>query len=328
MCFTEALSTAPVSLLVLGGIGAAVTLRYALSLATLAFNLTLRKGTSLKKYGAGTGAWAVVTGASDGIGKEFALQLARAKFNVVLLARTESKLVSVADEIRAKHGVEARVIPFDFSSTVYSDYEKLAKSMDSLDITVLVNNVGVSHDMPTPFLEESDEMNQRIIDVNISSIMKMTKVIAPKMVANKKGLILNVGSFAGLLPQPMLSVYSASKAYLLTWSQAVGRELQPLGVDVQCYSTYFVVSAMSKIRKPNALIPSAAGYVRSALASLGNPGGAPTPFTSTPYPSHAAVNWVIAHVGTAGMWLDYVYKTQADIRRRALKKRAREEKKE
>ncbi|KAI9188404.1 hypothetical protein H9P43_002795 [Blastocladiella emersonii ATCC 22665] len=322
--FVAAVAAAPVSLLVLGALGSLVVLKYTFSLLGLAYNLTLRRGISLKKFGAGTGAWAIITGASDGIGKEFATQLAKAKFNVVLMARTESKLQNLAGEIREAHGVETKVIPFDFSTTDSAAYQQVAAQVAGLNVTVLINNVGTNHAFPVPFLEEEDAVIDRIVDVNISSIMKLTKVIAPKLVAQKKGLILNVGSFAGILPQPLLSVYSASKAYLLTWSQALGKELEPHGVHVQCLSTYFVVSAMSKIRKPTAAIPTAKAYVAKVLGNIGNPGGAPTPFTSTPYPVHGVLNWVLAHVGSPKFWLNYTYKTQVDIRKRALRKQQRE----
>ncbi|ORZ39331.1 hypothetical protein BCR44DRAFT_51331 [Catenaria anguillulae PL171] len=320
---SDFLSATPLPVLLLAGLGAIALLRYSFSLGRLAVNLFARGGVSLKKYGAGTGAWAVITGASDGIGKEFALQLAKAKFNVVILARTESKLVELAQEIRDTHKVEVKVIPFDFSTTATADYTRLGTQLAALDIGVLVNNVGTNHEFPIPFLEEQATVVDRIVNVNISSILKVTQLVAPAMVTKKRGLILNVGSFAGLLPQPLLSVYSGSKSFLLTWSQALGRELKPAKVDVQCLSTYFVVSNMSKIRKPSAMIPTARTYVRQALAKLGNPGGANTPFTSTPNPMHALVNWIINHVGTNNMWLEYVYGTQTDIRKRALKKQQR-----
>ncbi|KAJ3375749.1 hypothetical protein GGF31_002953 [Allomyces arbusculus] len=322
--YVAALRSAPLSLLVLGGLGTVVVLKYALDLAKLIFNLTLRGGINIKKFGAGTGAWAVITGASDGIGKEFALQLAQAKYNVVLSARTESKLNTLASEIASKYNVETKVVPFDYSHATSADYENLGAQLAPLKVTILVNNVGTNHEFPVSFVEENPAVIESIVNVNIKSVMAVTRLIAPKMVVQQQGLILNVGSFAGLMPQPLLSVYSASKAYLLTWSQAVGRELAPHKVHVQCLSTYFVVSAMSKIRKSSWTIPTAHEYVRAALHRLGNPGGASTPYTSSPYSAHAIMNWVIDRVGSPSFWVNKAYATQASIRKRALAKKARE----
>jgi 17beta-estradiol 17-dehydrogenase / very-long-chain 3-oxoacyl-CoA reductase len=138
--------------------------------------------------------------------------------------------------------------------------------------------------------------------------------------SRKNGLIMNVGSFAGILPQPMLSVYSSSKSFLSTWSQALGRELESSGITVECLNTYFVVSAMSKIRRSSFFIPTAKQFVDAASKRIGNPGGAGTPYCSSPYPSHAILNWIIDHVGSAAFWLELAYKTQVDVRKRALRK--------
>lgn len=187
--------------------------------------------------------------------------------------------------------------------------------------------------------------------------MKMTKIVVPQMVAryayvlltlvlvflvlillanshihsanigdvnSKNGLIINLGSFAGLVPTPFLSVYSGSKAFLSSWSQAIGAELAPKGVTVQNVNTYFVVSAMSKIRKANFLIPMPKPYVRSVLGQIGISGGASTPYTSTPYYSHAVANWLIDNVLSRGFWVKKNYDIQVDIRKRALRKRERE----
>ena len=112
-----------------------------------------------------------------------------------------------------------------------------------------------------------------------------------------------MGSFAGLVPTPYLSVYSAGKAFLSTWSQALGTEVAKDGIVVEHVNTYFVVSAMSKIRKPSALIPTAKNYVASVLNKVGVPCGANVPFTSTPYPMHGLANWAINNLLTNQFWV-------------------------
>lgn len=308
----------------LAGVGVLTLAYYLFTFATTILNVSIRSGKSLSTYGAGNGAWAVITGASDGIGKEFAMQLAKQKFNVVILARTESKLQAIATEIQSKYGVEVWVIPFDFSTIDSSAYEKLLKRLSSLNISILVNNVGVSHDIPTPFLSEDPEFLQTMLNINITAAMRMTHGIAKQMkTSGHPGLVLNLSSFAGIHPMPLLSVYGATKAYLSSWSQAVAHELAPHRIDVICLNTYYVVSAMSKIKHPSWFVPTAQVFVRSVLERIGNEGGAGIPYVSSPYPSHALLNWLITNIGTPRLWIPFSHQTVQSIRIRALKKAKR-----
>ncbi|CAO3607661.1 unnamed protein product [Cunninghamella blakesleeana] len=262
------------------------------------------KGIPLKKFGAGFGAWAVITGATDGIGKEFAKQLAKNKFNVVLVSRTASKLETAAKEISDEYGVETKIFAMDFTKGDEQDYFKLGELLETIEVGVLVNNVGTNHDIPTPFAEEDEKVINDIIEVNVKGAMKMTRLVLPQMRQRKRGLIFNLGSFAGLVATPYLSVYSAGKAFLSTWSQAVGTELRQDGIIVEHVNTYFVVSAMSKIRKPTLLIPLAKPYVTSVLSKIGLPCGADVPYTSTPYHTHGIVNWIINNVFSKTFWVN------------------------
>lgn len=305
-------------------IGAAFIGFKVLTLLKTLFDTFVASGVPLKKFGAGEGAWAVVTGATDGIGKEFALQLAKKKFNVFLISRTASKLEAAAKDISEQFGVETKTFAMDFTKGDAEDFKKVGEIIDSIRVGVLVNNVGVNHDIPTPFAEEDDTIINNIIEVNIKGLMKMTKLVLPQMKANHNGLIFNMGSFAGLVPTPYLSVYSAGKAFLSTWSQALGTEVAKDGIVVEHVNTYFVVSAMSKIRKPSMLIPTAKNYVASVLKRVGVPCGANVPFTSTPYPMHGIANWAINNLLTNQFWVTQNDNIQKDIRKRALRKRARE----
>jgi 17beta-estradiol 17-dehydrogenase / very-long-chain 3-oxoacyl-CoA reductase len=120
-------------------------------------------------------------------------------------------------------------------------------------------------------------------------------------------LILNVGSFSAHVPSPLLSVYTGSKAFVNAFSQALGCELEDLGITVSLINTYFVVSALSKIRKPNILTPLPGPYVRSVLSHIGTPVGAVSdkPYVSTPYFTHAVAQFFIDHVGTWPLWFWY-----------------------
>ncbi|KAI0259165.1 3-ketoacyl-CoA reductase [Gloeopeniophorella convolvens] len=295
----------------------------ALSVATGLFNAFsfslgtfVLPGISLKKFGAKKGAWAVVTGASDGIGREFAVQLAKAGFNVLLAARNQAKLDAVVDEIaKAGSGVQAKTFIIDFAAADEARWDALLEELKPIEAGVLVNNVGVSNELPADFVDTPTEELTSIVNVNIAATLRVTSLVAPAMASRKRGLILNIGSFAGAVPTPMLSVYSGSKAFLRTWSGALAAELAPKGVVVEHVNTYFVISAMSKIRKASTLIPTPKAYVRTVLAKL-------APGNSTPYWSHALLAKGM-DILPAKAILNYTHALQKDIRRRALAKKAR-----
>lgn len=117
-----------------------------------------------------------------------------------------------------------------------------------------------------------------------------------------------MGSFAGLASTPLLATYSGTKAFLAGWSQALGEELRRSNVHVELVNTYFVVSAMSKIRRASAMVPTPRQYVKQTLATIGNAGGAVgRPYTSTPWPLHAIVDWAMSYVLPKSWLLSYQY---------------------
>ena len=273
----------------------------------------------------------MITGASDGIGKEFAFQLASKGFNVVLVSRTQSKLEAVAKEIEAKYaGVQSRTLAMDFAKNRDQDYSRFVALIDGLDVAILVNNVGKSHDIPVPFiLTPTQEMND-IITINCIGTLKVSQIIAPGMAQRRRGLILTMGSFGGLLPTPLLATYSGSKAFLQQWSTALGSELKPHGIQVELVLSYLVTSSMSKIRRPSMFIPNPRGFVRAVLGKIGRSGGAQgIAHTSTPYWSHGIMHWALTTF--AGLSNAFVVDRNGamheSIRKRALKKQAREGKK-
>ena len=283
----------------------------------------------LRKYGK-KGTWAVVTGASDGLGKEFATQLAAKGFNVVLVSRTQSKLEALAKELEDKFsGVQTKILAMDFSKNDDADYGRLAQLLKGLDVGILINNVGQSHSIPVPFLQTTTEELQNIVTINCLGTLKTTQVVAPILAQRKKGLILTMGSMAGVTPTPYLATYSGSKAFLQHWSTALASELKPQGVDVHLVVSYLVTTAMSKVRRTSLLIPNPKQFVRAALGKIGLDGAEPFPNTYTPWWSHAAFKWVMeATVGAHSnfsVW--YNKKMHVDIRNRALRKAARDAKK-
>ena len=166
-----------------------------------------------------------------------------------------------------------------------------------------------------------------IITINCMATLRVTQIVAAGMMQRKRGLILTMGSFGGLLPTPLLATYSGSKAFLQQWSTSLGSELAPHGVMVELVQSYLVTSAMSKIRKPSSMVPSARVFVKSVLGRLGRTGGAQGwGWTSTPYWSHAFMQWGLAtFVGISNQLVVGVNKSMHEgIRKRALRKLERE----
>lgn len=304
-----------------------------LSLLSVFVDLFILPPVDFKKYGARQGKWAVVTGASDGIGKEYAFQLAKKGMNIALVSRTKSKLELIATEIESKYKVSTKVVAFDASTDEESNYSSIEEAIASLPVTVLVNNVGQSHSIPVPFLETEDKEMRDIITINNTATLKITQTVAPVIVSTVqkekkkvRGLILTMGSFGGLLPTPYLATYSGSKAFLQAWSAALAGELSPQGVDVELIISYLVTSAMSKIRRTSATIPNPKQFVASVLRGVGRRNGAQERYaTNTPYWSHALMHFGIAN--TVGVYSKLANKLNLgmhkSIRARALKKAAR-----
>lgn len=262
------------------------------------------------------------------MGKEFALQIARAGYNLVLVSRTESKMTALVEEIKAKNpAIQAKILAMDFAANRDTDYEKLKALVDDLDISILVNNVGKSHSIPVPFLLTPEDEMTDIITINCLGTLRVTQLVAPGMVKRKRGLILNMGSFGGLLPTPLLATYSGSKAFLQQWSTALGAELEPYGITVQLYQAHLITSAMSKIRRPTLTVPTAKTWVKTALSKIGRNGGSPGyAYSSSPYFSHGLMAWFLTCVtGVYGKTVLGINKGMHEsIRKRALRKAERE----
>lgn len=214
----------------------------------------------------------------------------------------------------------------DFGANNDDDYAKLKALVDGLNIAILINNVGASHSIPVPFTHTTQQEMESIITINCTATLRVTQLVSMGMVQRKRGLILTMGSFGGLIPTPLLATYSGSKAFLQQWSTALGSELAPYNITVELVQSYLVTSAMSKIRKSSAFVPSPRAFVKSVLGKVGRTGGAQGwTYTSTPYWSHAMLQWgVAAFVGPGNKllllynrWLHY------GIRKRALAKQER-----
>ena len=159
----------------------------------------------------------VVTGCSKGIGLCYAQELAKRGMNLVLIARKAELLNKIADELRSKHGVQVEVIIADFGKGP-SVYKSIEEGLACKNIGILVNNVGVATDGLRYFHDASEETLWNMINVNIAAMTIMCKMILPRMEAQKKGAIINIASVASFAPQPFLTQYAATKAYVSFFS--------------------------------------------------------------------------------------------------------------
>jgi short-subunit dehydrogenase len=218
---------------------------------------------------------ALVTGASMGIGAVFARELATRQYNLVLAARSEDKLHAIAEELQACHGIKAEVIVGDLTDTSVpqSIFETVASWDWSIDL--LINNAGFGD--YGEFATRDRDKQLAMLQLNIMALVELTHLFLPAMQARRSGGIINVASIAAFQPMPYLSVYAATKAFVLSFSEAIRAENRYLGIKVQCLcpgateSNFAAVSGLEKAfgtfdRKPS--LADATFVVRESLTAL------------------------------------------------------------
>lgn len=169
---------------------------------------------------------ALVTGASGGIGLEFAKLLAQAGYDLALVARSKDKLEAVAADLRGKHGVTVQVVACDLA--VPNAAHDVQAQIPKCD--VLINNAGFANNGKFARIPESDTLEE--LQVDIIALTQLTRLYLPGMIERKDGKILNVASTAGFLPGPNMAVYYAGKAYVISFSEALAEEVRGTGVTV------------------------------------------------------------------------------------------------
>ena len=173
---------------------------------------------------------ALVTGASSGIGLDLAKRFAAEGYDVALVARGKGKLEEVAVAIEAEHKVRAHVVTADLAQPRAADALEAALDARAIEVDVLVNNAGYALYGAFTETDLTDEL--AMIQVNIVALTHLTKLLVRKMVARKDGRVLNVASTAAFQPGPLMAVYYATKAYVLSFSEALANELAGSGVTV------------------------------------------------------------------------------------------------
>ena len=229
------------------------------------------------KWCGGQKTWAVVTGATDGIGLEFARQLAAKRYNLFLLSRNLSKLNKVKNEITCQYpNCEVIVKAVDFTRN--DIYDKIDIELNKFNIHVLVNNVGIFYPKSRPDnFSKIPNLNQfisDIINVNIFACTRLTALVLPGMEARGTGIIINLSSMAAVQPIPLLTLYSATKAYMDYFFRGLTEEYRRKGIVIQSLIPGFVRTKMSKIVHDKLyisrwLMTSPHNYVKCALDSVG-----------------------------------------------------------
>jgi short-subunit dehydrogenase len=175
---------------------------------------------------------ALITGASGGIGYELAKIFARDHHNLILVARSADKLAQVARELQA-HGVTVKIVALDLAASIAPKFLFDQLQSEKISVDILVNNAGFGVHGQFAEMPEAEILGQ--IDLNIRALTELTRLFLPPMIARRSGRVMNVASTAGFQPGPLIAVYYATKAYVISFSEAIANELHGTGVIVTCF---------------------------------------------------------------------------------------------
>ena len=176
---------------------------------------------------------ALITGASGGIGRELATLFAKDHHNLVLVARSAEKLAQVADQLQREFGVSVRTVALNLSASPAPEFLFDQLQREGVVVDVLVNNAGYGKFGEFAEIAVDDSLGQ--IQLNITALTHLTKLFLRPMVERGSGRIMNVASTAGFQPGPLMAVYYATKAYVISFSEALANELKDKGVTVTCF---------------------------------------------------------------------------------------------
>jgi short-subunit dehydrogenase len=218
------------------------------------------------------GRWALVTGASSGLGAAFARELAREGCNLVLVARRADRLEDLAKSLESACSVQVAIEPFDLRAEdaparLVSRLESAGRTID-----ILVNNAGFG--LHGSFVELPWQDQQDILRLNLSAALHLTKLLIPGMQARNRGYVLHVGSTSAYQPTPSFAVYAASKAFLVNFSEALSYEMRGSGVRVMVLSPgptrseFFAVSGLKGNRYLHFSMMSAQQVAKDGLRAL------------------------------------------------------------
>ncbi|KAK4508417.1 hypothetical protein PRZ48_002155 [Zasmidium cellare] len=288
--------TARLVLTVLGGLGATYY-----SLKTLSYlHLHFIRRNTLDRYKTDSdkgSAWALVTGATDGIGRAFAVELASRGFNVFIHGRNEQKLESLKKRLQEQHPkVQFRTLIMDAGKEINDSaaFEKAANELSQVNLKVLVNNVGGASGLLSfmPLHERPSDQIRTIMDINARFPIEITRALLPQLRANNPALILNVGSTSSEFGIPYLSVYASCKAANRAWSRSIASEMRAEGVDIEVLCLWISAVATDYVPKATSLfVPSAQQLARYGLQKIGC--GKSTVFAYWAHEIQANMFWIL-----------------------------------
>lgn len=248
----------------------------------------------------------MISGATDGIGLEYAREFARRGHSLVLIGRSEEKLARVRTDLSrlthpsnivtilqdldvADSEVSAVVVVVDCDqltsylgfrrSVTVQAYAELAAQVKGTtpgaprDIGILINNAGVMHESPNRFLDQPEDGLWSHVRVNMAATLMVTRAVLPSMVAKRRGLVINISSIAASRPLPLMGVYSASKKFIEYFSETLAYEYKSYGIDVQTVTPSYIATKMTKwsntLQSANIMTPDAASFAANAVATIG-----------------------------------------------------------
>ncbi|EAT36749.1 AAEL011193-PA [Aedes aegypti] len=222
------------------------------------------------------GKWAVITGSTDGIGRQYAIQLAARGVNIVLISRTVEKLMAVANEIEQKHQVKTKWIAADFSQG-RPIYDKLRRELDGIPVGILVNNVGTNLDYPDDLDRVPEDKLWDVIHINIAAATMLTRIVLPGMKQRRQGAIVNISSGSELQPLPYMTTYAASKFKTHRLPEFYITNIQNnyrLDINLITHCSNFPLfpqmnNFSSTLMKGGLFIPDAESYAKYAVFTLG-----------------------------------------------------------
>lgn len=213
---------------------------------------------------------ALITGASSGIGAIYAQRFAARGHDLVLVARRADRLADLATQLQQAHGVSVRTIAADLSTE--AGMADIEATLRDEQIDLLINNAGMGPISPNADL--SDEAASRTLALNVTALMRLTRAALPGMRARKSGTIINIGSVLAFHAMPVTSLYSATKAFVLTYSRAIQQEVQADGIHVQAVlpagtvTDFYEAAGVPIANFDQSVFMTAENLVDAALAGL------------------------------------------------------------
>ncbi|KAL4453181.1 hypothetical protein ABPG74_015412 [Tetrahymena malaccensis] len=252
-------------------VGLLYVLNKSKQLALFLFKVFLRKQKNFaKRYGAGS--YAFITGSSDGIGKQFAIEMIKSNMGVVLVARNKEKLENVKEELlKVKADAKIHIVVADFKNSNNPEFFKnIMEQIKGLDISILINNVGMDYFNYFDQIDDTTILDH--IKVNCLPMTFLCRQFIPLFKERlakqkKKSAILNVGSFAGVLPCIYFNVYGATKAYVNVFTRTLVSEFPE--IDIMCLNPSEVSTPMIGNRPPDAMTITSNSCAKWALKDLG-----------------------------------------------------------